>query len=106
MGFKVYLDDFGAGASGFQYLKHLNIDALKIDGDYIRDALKSREDRAFLNATSTLCQELGIKTVAEWVETEEHARLIKKIGIDFGQGYYFGMPQATMVGAGRIHQAS
>ncbi|UTW55771.1 EAL domain-containing protein [Kordiimonas sp. SCSIO 12610] len=105
-GYKVYLDDFGAGASGFQYLKKLKVDALKIDGDYIKDALSSREDRAFLNAMVTLCKELGIKTVAEWVETDQHAKLMTEMGVDYGQGYYFGMPQASMIGAGRIHKAS
>ncbi len=106
LGFKVYLDDFGAGASGFHYLKKLKVDALKVDGDYIKDAIHSKEDRAFLNAMVSLCKELGIITVAEWVETEQHSKLVTQMGFDYGQGYFFGMPQASMIGAGRIHKAS
>lgn len=96
-GFKVYLDDFGAGAAGFQYLKKLKVDALKIDGDYIKNALVSKEDRAFLRSMVTLCQDLGIVTVGEWVETKEHAELLTALGVDYGQGYYFGKPNVGLV---------
>jgi len=96
-GFRVYLDDFGAGASGFQYLKKMKVDALKIDGDYIRDALTSEEDRAYLRAMVTLCRDLKIVTVGEWVETKEHAILLRDMGVDYGQGYYFGKPMPGLV---------
>ncbi len=96
VGFRVYLDDFGAGASGFQYLKKLKIDALKIDGDYVRNAVDSKEDRAFLRSMVTLCSDLGIVTVGEWVETKEHADLLTSMGVDYGQGYYFGKPNSGM----------
>lgn len=92
LGFKVYLDDFGAGVSGFQYLRKLQVDALKIDGAYIKDALTSDMDRAFLRAMVSLCKELSITTVGEWVETKEHADLLRSMGVDYGQGYYFGKP--------------
>lgn len=97
-GYKVYLDDFGAGVSGFQYLRALQVDALKIDGQYIKDALDSEMDRAFLKAMVSLCRELRITTVGEWIETAAHAYLLKAIGIDYGQGYYFGKPTPGMVG--------
>ena len=96
-GFRVYLDDFGAGAAGFQYLKKLKVDALKIDGDYVRDALTSKEDRAYLRSMVTLCQDLGIVTVGEWIETKEHAILLRDMGVDYGQGYYFGKPSAGLI---------
>ncbi|NVJ97462.1 MAG: EAL domain-containing protein [Alphaproteobacteria bacterium] len=92
IGFKVYLDDFGAGAAGFQYLKKLKVDALKIDGDYIRDAITNKEDRAYLRSMVGLCRDLGITTVGEWVETQEHAKLLTEMGVDYGQGYFFGKP--------------
>lgn len=98
-GFKVYLDDFGAGAAGFQYLKKLTIDALKIDGDYVKNAIDSKEDRAYLRAMVTLCKDLGITTVGEWVETRELADLLSDIGVDYGQGYYFGKPTPGLVPA-------
>ena len=99
VGFKVYLDDFGAGAAGFQYLKKLTVDALKIDGDYVRNATTNKEDRAYLRAMVTLCQDLGIVTVGEWVETQEHAELLRDIGVDYGQGYFFGKPSAGLKSA-------
>jgi EAL domain-containing protein (putative c-di-GMP-specific phosphodiesterase class I) len=98
-GFKVYLDDFGAGAAGFQYLKKLTIDALKIDGDYVKNAIDSKEDRAYLRAMVTLCKDLGIVTVGEWVETKELADLLHDLGVDYGQGYYFGKPKTGLVSA-------
>ncbi|WP_417450659.1 EAL domain-containing protein [Kordiimonas sp.] len=97
IGFRVYLDDFGAGAAGFQYLKTLKVDAVKIDGAYIRDALTNKEDRAFLRSMVSLCQELGIVTVGEWVETQEHATLLREIGVDYGQGYFFGKPSPNFL---------
>ncbi|SDE24776.1 EAL domain-containing protein [Kordiimonas lacus] len=97
IGFKVYLDDFGAGAAGFQYLKKLRVDALKIDGDYIRDAIHNKEDRAYLRSMVMLCRDLGIVTVGEWVETEEHAKLLREMGVDYGQGYFFGKPSPNFL---------
>lgn len=91
-GFKVYLDDFGSEAAGFQYLQALDVDALKIDGSYITKALTSRKDKALLVALAALCKDLKIKTVAEWVENKAIADLVTEIGIDYGQGYYFGKP--------------
>jgi EAL domain-containing protein (putative c-di-GMP-specific phosphodiesterase class I) len=97
IGFQVYLDDFGAGAAGFQYLKKLKVDALKIDGAYIRDAVTNPEDRAFLRAMVSLCAELGVVTVGEWVETKEHAALLDEIGVEYGQGYFFGRPSSNFL---------
>lgn len=105
LGFRVYLDDFGAGAAGFQYLKKLKVDALKIDGDYIRDAITNKEDRAYLRSMVTLCRDLGIVTVGEWVETEEHAKLLLEMGVDYGQGYFFGKP-SDKLGAQKQQKAA
>ena len=99
IGFKVYLDDFGAGAAGFQYLKSLKVDAVKIDGAYIKDAIASAEDRAFLRSMVMLCKDLGIVTVGEWIETKEHADLLTEIGVDYGQGYFYGKPTNGLMSA-------
>lgn len=99
IGFKVYLDDFGAGAAGFQYLKSLKVDAVKIDGAYIKDAIESSEDRAFLRSMVMLCKDLGIVTVGEWIETKEHADLLTEIGVDYGQGYFYGKPTNGLMSA-------
>lgn len=105
VGFKVYLDDFGAGAAGFQYLKSLKVDAVKIDGAYIKDAINSSEDRAFLRSMVGLCKDLGITTVGEWVETKDHADLLAELGVDYGQGYYYGKPTNGLIAA-RVGKAA
>lgn len=90
LGFDVYLDDFGAGASGFQYLRVLPVNGVKIDGPYIRDALVDPQAKAFLRAMISLCRELGIKTIAEWIETEDQHDFLCELGADFGQGFLYG----------------
>lgn len=97
LGFKVYLDDFGVGAAGFQYLRDLKVDALKIDGSYIRDAVNSKIDQAFLKSMISLCQELDIITVGEWIETRRQADLLRRLGVTYGQGYYFSRPKVSLV---------
>lgn len=100
LGFRVCLDDFGAGASGFQYLRDLQVDIVKIDGSYVRDAETDPRCRAFVHAMVTLCKGLGIKTVGEWVESESQARLLSRLGVDYGQGYLFGHPRVSLPHAG------
>lgn len=101
MGFRVYLDDFGAGAAGFRYLRELTVDGVKIDGEYVRDALVDKKIRAFLRSIIMLCNDLEIKTIAEWVETEEQAELLKSLNVTYAQGYLYGRPNTgikTMAG--------
>jgi EAL domain-containing protein (putative c-di-GMP-specific phosphodiesterase class I) len=91
-GHHVCLDDFGAGASAFQYLRALEVDFVKIDGEYVRDAASKPNGKAFLRSISTLCADLKMKTVGEMVETEEDDALLREVGVDFGQGYLYGKP--------------
>ncbi|MDX1484691.1 MAG: EAL domain-containing protein [Alphaproteobacteria bacterium] len=91
-GHKVCLDDFGAGAAAFQYLRDLEVDVVKIDGAYVKGAFKSEKGEAFLKAMAGLCNDLGIATVAEMVEEERYVPFLKECGVDFGQGYLFGRP--------------
>src|SRR3546814_8686804 len=97
-GHSVCLDDFGAGAASFPYLQALDVDYVKIDGAYVK-ALQTKEyerDRAILKGMVWLCKELGIGTVAEMVEPEDQAGLLRDFGIDYGQGYLFGRPEPEM----------
>ena len=97
-GHSVCLDDFGAGAASFPYLQALEVDFVKIDGAYVK-ALQSSEkqrERSILRGMVWLCKDLGVGTVAEMIETEEQARLLQDFGIDYGQGWLFGKPEATM----------
>jgi EAL domain-containing protein (putative c-di-GMP-specific phosphodiesterase class I) len=91
-GHKVCLDDFGAGASAFHYLRALDVDVVKIDGVYVRDALKSNKGAAFLKAMAGLCNDLGIEVVAEMVEDNASVAFLRQCGVDYGQGYLFGRP--------------
>ncbi|NCT41390.1 MAG: EAL domain-containing protein [Alphaproteobacteria bacterium] len=88
--FEVCLDDFGAGAASFQYLNALDIDCVKIDGKYIGDALNSSRDEAMVRNLARMCQDLGVTTVAEMVETQEQMDYLVDIGIDKAQGWLFG----------------
>jgi EAL domain-containing protein (putative c-di-GMP-specific phosphodiesterase class I) len=90
--FEVCLDDFGAGAASFQYLNGLDIDCVKIDGKYIRDALNSARDEAMVRNLARMCQDLGVTTVAEMVETQEQLDWLIQIGVDKAQGWIFGKP--------------
>ncbi len=91
-GHKVCLDDFGAGASAFHYLRALDVDVVKIDGVYVRDALKNSKGAAFLKAMASLCNDLGIEVVAEMVEDNASVAFLRQCGVDYGQGYLFGRP--------------
>lgn len=92
LGHQVCLDDFGAGAASFQYLRALTIDYIKIDGAYIRTALKRKREAMLLKAMAGLARDLGIGTIAESIETEDQSAMLKDLGIDQGQGYLFGRP--------------
>lgn len=96
LGFKVYLDDFGAGAAGFRYLRELAVDGVKIDGEYIRGALFDKKVRAFLRSIVMLCNDLEIETIAEWVETDEQEEFLISLGVTYGQGYLYGRPNASI----------
>ncbi len=91
-GFKVALDDFGAGTASFQYLQELNVDYVKIDGKYTRKIMTSQRDVAMVKNLAQMCMDLDIQVIAEFVEELEQIELLKSLGIQYGQGYYFSKP--------------
>ena len=97
-GHHVCLDDFGSGAAAFQYLRALEVDFVKIDGVYVREALTTPNGMAFLRAMAGLCRDIGIQTVAEMVETEEEVGFLIDANVQYGQGYYFGKPAPGVTG--------
>ena len=97
-GHHVCLDDFGAGAAAFQYLRALEVDFVKIDGVYVREALTTPNGKPFLRAIAGLCREIGIQTVAEMVETEDEAQFLFEAKVQYGQGYLFGRPAQGITG--------
>jgi EAL domain-containing protein (putative c-di-GMP-specific phosphodiesterase class I)/GGDEF domain-containing protein len=105
-GHKVCLDDFGAGAAALRYLHALEVDIVKIDGQYVRSAARNDRNRAFLKAVTGLCHDLGIATVAEMVEDEECADMLRACDVRFGQGYLFGKPSFSIPDVGTSPDAS
>jgi len=90
---KIAIDDFGTGYSNFEYLIKLEADYLKIDGSLIKNM--DRDQNAFL-VVSTIVEfskKLGMKTIAEFVENEAIFKIVKDLGIDYSQGYYFSAPK-------------
>ncbi len=98
LGHAVCLDDFGAGAAGYQYLRQLETDYVKIDGVYVHEAEDSQSGRAFLKSMARLCQDLDIATIGECVETNGQAELLKDIGVQYAQGFLFGRPELRVSG--------
>lgn len=88
----VCMDDFGTGYSSLNYLKNLPIDVLKIDRTFIKDVTESEDDRAIASSIITLGHNLGLKVVAEGVETEAHVNFLKQQECDIAQGYHYGRP--------------
>ena len=87
------IDDFGAGYTSFRNLKALDIDVLKIDGSFVSGLSSSRENQFFVRTLLDLARNFEMKTVAEWVDNENDATLLKALGVDFLQGFYIGKPE-------------
>ena len=92
LGVRVAIDDFGAGYTSFRNLQMLHIDTVKIDGSYVKDLSQSPENQVFVRTLVGLARSFDIKTVAEWVGSEEDAALLQNFGVDFFQGFFFGEP--------------
>lgn len=86
------LDDFGSGLSSFGYLKNLKVDFLKIDGAFIRDIVNDPIDKALVKSINQVGHVMGIKTIAEYVETQEILKELELMGVDFVQGYAISKP--------------
>ncbi|MEM7740474.1 MAG: EAL domain-containing protein [Pseudomonadota bacterium] len=93
LGAKFALDDFGAGYTSFRNLKALDIDILKIDGSFITGLAQSRENQLFVRTLIDLARNFGMKTVAEWVDNDRDAAMLKALGVDFLQGFFIGRPE-------------
>lgn len=92
LGLPLCIDDFGAGAAAFRYLKAFRVDYVKIDGQYVEAALRSEQDRGFVAAMVDLARNVGAKVVAERIETEAECAAMQALGVGYGQGWLFGRP--------------
>jgi diguanylate cyclase (GGDEF)-like protein len=92
MGCRVAIDDFGAGYTSFRNLQLLHVDMVKIDGSYVKDLSASPDNQIFVRTLVELARNFNLKTVAEWVASDEDAALLEGFGVDYFQGFHFGEP--------------
>ena len=92
-GCRFALDDFGSGLSSFTYLKNLKVDFLKIDGAFVRDIATNPLDRSMVDAIFRIGHQMGLITVAEYVETDQVLAILRQIGVECGQGNLLHAPQ-------------
>lgn len=91
-GCKLALDDFGTGFSSFGYLKHLDVDYIKIDGSFVRDITNDRFDRAMVAAINNIGKEMGIEIIAEYAEKEAILEILREMDVGYAQGYAIAKP--------------
>jgi len=93
-GGKIAIDDFGSGYSNFAYLMHLQVDFIKIDASLIKNIDKDSNSRIIVETIVAFATQLGIKTIAEFVHSREVFEVVREIGVDFSQGFYFHEPRS------------
>ena len=98
----VCLDDFGSGFSSFAYLKHLDVDIVKIDGLFIRNLPNDQDNQVFVKAIIDVARGMRKTTVAESVEDLKTLEMLKSYGVDMVQGYYLEMPHSDIVAVAKV----
>jgi diguanylate cyclase (GGDEF)-like protein/PAS domain S-box-containing protein len=92
LGIRLELDDFGTGYSSLSYLKDFPVDSVKLDKTFVEGLGGNATGTALVRKIIEMCHTLGLEVLAEGIETPEQAALLKEMGCDLGQGYYFGRP--------------
>jgi diguanylate cyclase (GGDEF)-like protein/PAS domain S-box-containing protein len=92
-GCRFILDDFGSGLSSFAYLRDLQVDFLKIDGEFVQNMMEDRVKRAMVESINQIGHVMGLQTIAEWVENRQTLDALKELGVDYAQGYWLCRPQ-------------
>ena len=96
LGCRFALDDFGSGFSSFWYLKHLPLDYVKIDGEFVRNLASAPADALVVKAMVQIASGLGLRTIAEFVEDEGTLRQLTELGVDYAQGDHVGRPAPAL----------
>lgn len=96
-GANIAIDDFGSGYANFEHMTGMRSDLMKIDGSLIKNIDKNINARLVVETIIVFARKLGKKIIAEYVHSEEVFNVVKELGIDYAQGYYFGKPQATIL---------
>jgi diguanylate cyclase (GGDEF)-like protein len=89
----IAIDDFGTGANSLAYIHQLPVTRLKIDGSFIRDITTNKRSEAAVRTIVQLARDFVLQTVGEYVESKEQSEALRRLGVDFGQGYLFGKPE-------------
>ena len=92
-GAKISIDDFGTGYSNFEYIMKLKVDYIKIDASMIKDIDKNLNSQMVTETIIDFARKMNIQTIAEFVHSQSVFDVVKEMGIDFAQGYFFGKPQ-------------
>ncbi len=92
-GCKIALDDFGTGYASFAYLRRLPLDILKVDGEFVRELPEKESDRLIVSSISKVAKEIGLETVAEFVESHAHIEILNDLGITYAQGFGVAKPR-------------
>ena len=103
IGCRFALDDFGSGLSSFAYLKSLDVDYLKIDGAFVKDMVSDPIDHAMVESIHNIGSVLNLKTIAEFVEDDSILNALKKVGVDFAQGYGVARPRPLPRDGSRLY---
>lgn len=92
IGFSVAIDDFGAGLAGFEYLNQFAVDVLKLDGQFISDVANNPRHQAIVQSMVDVAKSYDLKLVAEFVDSRQAQECLRKLGVDYAQGYFIGAP--------------
>ena len=95
-GFRFALDDFGKGMSSFSYLKSLQVDFLKIDGSLVQNIDTNKTDHCMVEAINRIAQEMGIKTIAEYVKSQKVIDMLQAMGVNYAQGFGIHHPEPLL----------
>ncbi len=106
LGCRFSLDDFGTGFASFTYLKRLPVQYLKIDIEFVRDVARSQRDMFVVRAIVALANDFGQQTIAEGVENQYTADVLRDLGVTYAQGYLFGRPEMVTSDTGRPNGAN
>jgi EAL domain-containing protein (putative c-di-GMP-specific phosphodiesterase class I) len=96
LGCRFALDDFGSGFSSLHHLKHLPVDFVKIDGQFVRSMVDNAADRAIVASINEIAHSFGKQTVAEYVENQDILEMLTQYGVDYVQGFHISRPQADV----------
>lgn len=101
-GYRFALDDFGVGFASFDYLRNIPVDLVKIDGSFVRNLDTNEVDRIFVGAITEMARGLGVRTVGEFVENHETVLQLRRLQVNYGQGYFFSKPREAFITSGEI----